>query len=48
MCIDVVRIPAIKHLEQDLINLLGIGLGNAWIRNERVELPPVLLLRHHW
>src|SRR5271157_6525224 len=48
MSLDIVGIPAIKHSEQDLINQLRIGLGNAWIRTERVELPPVLLLRHHW
>src|SRR5580704_13499631 len=29
MSVDVVGIPAIKHFEQDLIDLLGIGLGNA-------------------
>src|SRR5271157_475366 len=48
MSLDIVGIPAIKHSEQDLINPLRIGLGNARIRTERVELPPVLLLRHHW
>src|SRR5271165_773234 len=47
MSLDIVGIPAIKHSEQDLINPLRIGLGNAWICTERVELPPVLLLRHH-
>jgi len=26
--LDVVGIPSIKHLEQDLINLLGVRLGN--------------------
>src|SRR5260370_32782687 len=48
MSLQIVGIPAIKHSEQDVINQLRIGLGNAWTRTERVELPPVLLLRHHW
>jgi len=29
MSFDVVGIPAIEHFKQDLINLLGIGRGNA-------------------
>jgi hypothetical protein len=28
MSLDVVRIPAIEHFEQNLINLLSIGLGS--------------------
>jgi hypothetical protein len=27
MSLDVVRIPAIEHFEQNVINLLSIGLG---------------------
>jgi len=40
-------IPSIKHLEQDLINLLRIGLENACIRTERIKLPAVPFLRLH-
>jgi len=29
MPFDVMRIPAIKHFEQNLIDLLVIGFGNA-------------------
>jgi hypothetical protein len=46
--LDVVSIPAIEHFEQDIINLLGIGLENDRIRPERVKLPFALFLCHGW
>jgi hypothetical protein len=48
MTLDVMRIPIIEHFEQNLINLLGIGIGDVCMRTERVKLPPILLLRHRW
>src|ERR1700738_1554795 len=35
MSLDVVAIPAMKHFEQDFVDLLAIRLGNAWIGDER-------------
>src|ERR1700733_7293145 len=45
--LDIVGIPAIQHLEQDLINLLGIRLGNVGISSERIKFPSVPLLAHN-
>ena len=48
MAIDVVGVPAVEHFEQDLVDLLCIGLCSTLIRAEGVEYPPSLLLCHHW